>query len=257
MPARSNANGILYSEPTYSSEPESGIERSGDDYVQPPLPVATDDDGHDWSAWQKWFDAQIERHLDALAKDAGYTISTYCGELRDLIKVRAKKIDALELKIAEMRGAVDVLRGKGAPGSFNVRGTFDPAAVYNFHDVVCLGASSFIARRDSPGPCPGDDWQLLAGAGRRGARGERGPVGEAGPTPSGITVSTDGALVFRMSDGTRGTEVPLRAIFADVEIDRADYTLVIKTVTGANVVRLPLRPLFEQFVIEVATNAAR
>ena len=44
----------------------------------------------------------------------------------------------MELKLAEAIGALDVLRGKGAPGSFNIRGTFDADTVYSYLDVVAL-----------------------------------------------------------------------------------------------------------------------
>jgi hypothetical protein len=35
-------------------------------------------------------------------------------------------------------------------------------------DIVTFDKSSFIARHDEPGPCPGDGWQLIAAHGARG-----------------------------------------------------------------------------------------
>jgi hypothetical protein len=193
---------------------------------------------------------------DQAAENAGATVD----DLKNAFAVQAKRIAALELRLAMAMGAIDTLRARGVPGMPSVKGTFDPDKVYGYFDVVTVNGSTFIALKDGAGPCPGPDWSLLASAGRRGERGMRGPVGPRGidaPTLSGVTLSTDGALVFRMSDGTRSAEIPLRHIFADVEIERADYTVVVKTVTGADVVRLPMRELFEQFVIEATANAAR
>jgi hypothetical protein len=64
-----------------------------------------------------------------------------------------RAIHALELKIAECSGAVNVLRtGK----NLRVRGTFIADAKYEQLDVVMLNGSSFIARADNPGECPGE-----------------------------------------------------------------------------------------------------
>jgi hypothetical protein len=163
------------------------------------------------------------------------------------------------LRLATLSGVTDVLRGRGLPGMPRIRGTYDSDASYLAFDIVALGGSSFIARTDNPGPCPGDGWQLLAGVGKRGEKGARGRAGPAAAALgiNAITVSTDGALVFRTSDGRR-TELPLRAVFGEVEVDQATYGVVIRTVTGAELLRIEMRPLFEQFVIEAtATRAAR
>jgi hypothetical protein len=59
--------------------------------------------------------------------------------------------------------------------SLRVRRTFSEDAKYERLDIVAVNGSSFIAREDNPGECPGAGWQLLASAGRRGARGFAGP----------------------------------------------------------------------------------
>jgi hypothetical protein len=48
----------------------------------------------------------------------------------------AKRIKALELQLAETRGALDVLRGKGAPGAFRAKGTYDARASYKYLDTA-------------------------------------------------------------------------------------------------------------------------
>jgi hypothetical protein len=60
-----------------------------------------------------------------------------------------------------------------------VRGTFSADAHYQELDIVALGGGSFIARRDDPGPCPGDGWQSLTMPGKRGDKGPPGPRGDA------------------------------------------------------------------------------
>ncbi len=64
--------------------------------------------------------------------------------------------------------------------SFEIEGTFDPSRTdYRRLSVVAMNGGSFIARRDNPGTCPGDGWQLIASPGKRGQPGERGPAGKA------------------------------------------------------------------------------
>jgi hypothetical protein len=62
-----------------------------------------------------------------------------------------------------------------------IRGTYDAEARYQHLDIVAQGGSSFIARKDEPGACPGRDWQLIASAGRRGPHGADRTDGGARP----------------------------------------------------------------------------
>jgi hypothetical protein len=43
-----------------------------------------------------------------------------------------------------------------------IRGTWTPQAKYSVNDLVAKEGGSFVARKNDPGPCPGDDWQLIA-----------------------------------------------------------------------------------------------
>jgi hypothetical protein len=126
-------------------------------------------DTPDWSGWEAW----MEGHKNIVFEAVGEALGETAAGLE-------KRIKALELQLAEARGALNVLRGKEAPGSFNVRGTFDPDTVYNYLDVVAFNGSSWIATRDRPGDLPGPGWQLLSSAGKRGPRGEPGPPGAPG-----------------------------------------------------------------------------
>jgi hypothetical protein len=97
---------------------------------------------------------------------------------------------------------------------FTVRGTYDAEATYAQLDVVMVGGSSFVARYNDPGPCPGDGWQLHASRGSRGApgekgergdKGERGERGQPGPAVVALTVSDDAVLTLTMEDGQEFT----------------------------------------------------
>jgi hypothetical protein len=104
---------------------------------------------------------------------------------------------------------------KGEPGdagrdgrSFAIRGTWSETEAYRELDVVALNGASFGARRDDPGPCPGDGWQLIAAQGKRGNAGERGASvrgerGLPGVAPASIAVDDDGMLTLTNADGSR------------------------------------------------------
>jgi hypothetical protein len=107
-------------------------------------------------------------------------------------------------------------------------GTYDASAVHKKFDVCALNGSSFIARKDDPGECPGAGWQLLASAGRSGGRGERGEQGPRGMQgPKGDTASITGW-----------------------EIDAASYTATPLMSNGAKGPPLELRDLFKQFITD-------
>jgi hypothetical protein len=61
-----------------------------------------------------------------------------------------------------------------------VRGTYKSGEQYNKLDICAMNGSSFIARWDGPGECPGPDWQLLASRGKTGDKGQPGPRGPQG-----------------------------------------------------------------------------
>ncbi|MEO3475776.1 hypothetical protein AAFN86_28250 [Roseomonas sp. CAU 1739] len=82
--------------------------------------------------------------------------------------------------------------GASGPG-LAVRGTWSDAETYRMGDIAMLNGGSFIARRDAPGPCPGEGWQLLASPGKRGNR-----------TPGVVSmkISDEGMLTLRNGDGS-------------------------------------------------------
>jgi hypothetical protein len=98
--------------------------------------------------------------------------------------------------------------------AMRVRGTFAPNVNYACGDIVARDGATFIARRDNPGSCPGEGWQLMA---RQGARGVAGPRGERGrDAPVIRSWELDRGTYTAtpiMSDGTKGPGLELRALF--------------------------------------------
>ena len=114
----------------------------------------------------------------------------------------------------------------------HVRGTWRAEEAYAELDVVALNGGSFVARKDNPGPCPGEGWQLLVTRGVKGKDGEQGPRGEAGP---------------RGLPGDKGDPAPR---LTGWRIDRQAYRAVAKMSDGSEHA-LELRELFEQFQKDV------
>jgi hypothetical protein len=100
--------------------------------------------------------------------------------------------------------------------SLEVRGLFSDKETYKALDIVALNGGSFIAKRNNPGPCPGDGWQLIASQGKRGDKGERGLQGIPG-VPVVIQkwrLDRDNYIAVPvMSDGREGPPLELRSLF--------------------------------------------
>ena len=98
-----------------------------------------------------------------------------------------------------------------------VCGTHREGETYEYLDVVALGGSSFVARADDPGPCPGAGWQLVASAGRAGKPGPKGERGERGlpglPGPYLVRGYIDGFTLTLILSDTSKIEIPIRAAF--------------------------------------------
>lgn len=89
--------------------------------------------------------------------------------------------------------------------SLSIRGTWLDVNEYRALDVVALNGASFVAKRDNPGPCPGDGWQLMAIQGKQGKPGDRGapgPRGEVGPSLTDATIDDRGLMTLTNADGS-------------------------------------------------------
>lgn len=95
--------------------------------------------------------------------------------------------------------------GKDAD-EIEVRGTFDASSVYRRLNIVALNGAAFIARKDEPGPCPGEGWQMISMQGKSGRPGEAsrvpGPPGKPGPAVEELSVDGQGMLILRNADGS-------------------------------------------------------
>jgi hypothetical protein len=243
-------DGVLRTEPLETHRDYNGTS-SG-------RPLVAMEDEQNWGPWEQWMEGHKALLREELLEAAGTALGMVGREIEDKIAAQAKRIQALELKLAEVIGALNVLRGKGAPGSLNVKGTFDANTDYNYLDVVAFNGSSWVATRERPGELPGPDWQLLSSAGKRGPRGERGPVGRGGadaPRWAGISFDPKSmSFTTRMSDGSLGPTVSLDCIFADVSVDPGNYSIKFAMNDGSEF-RFSLRGLFEQFFYELKGDA--
>ena len=95
-------------------------------------------------------------------------------------------------------------------------------------DLVARDGGSYIARKDDPGTCPGEDWQVVTLPGKRGhqgPRGERGDKRDRGPpAPSIVSWIVDKAsysVTPVLSDGTKGPVLELRPLFAQFDAETA------------------------------------
>jgi hypothetical protein len=113
-----------------------------------------------------------------------------------------------------------------------VCGTYREGETYKHLDIVALGGSSFVARADNPGPCPGDGWQLIVSAGRAGKPGPKGEDGEPGP------------------QGERGLPGQAGLTILSWQIDRERYRTTPLMSDGSEGPALELRPLFERYHME-------
>ena len=109
-----------------------------------------------------------------------------------------------------------------------VRSTYDAEATYSRLDIVALNGSAFIARKDDPGVCPGDGWQVMSIRGKPGIKGppgERGGKGDPGaPAPTILAWKVDResyTVTPIMSDGVAGPPLNLRPFFAQYHEEAA------------------------------------
>lgn len=122
------------------------------------------------------------------------------------------------------------LAAAGVDGvSISLRGLYNEKADYCRLEVVNLNGGSFVAKRDNPGACPGDGWQLLASQGKRGDKGERGVSGEKG------------------ARGEKGDPAPRVVSW---QVDRKNFTVKFTLSDGSETPLLNLRGMFEQFQLE-------
>jgi len=160
-------------------------------------------------SWEAWVDAKLAEERERML---GIVTEVVAHLQRELAQT-----------ILEVRAASRPADGRDGR-SLVIRDTYDANARYHALDVIALDGASFVARRDAPGPCPGEGWQLVA---RQGPRGRPGPQGERGadgkpgvpaPTLKGWKLDRRHFLAIPiMSDGKEGPALELRALFEGAE----------------------------------------
>jgi len=233
--------------------------RSNGGTYAPPVAAATEDGGQ-WDGWERWMQGHLDIRTDQIVQGIARGMATHRIELESKLKQQQKQIHELELKCAQLAGALDVLR-KGVPGgALNPRGTHDSLTAYSALDVVMRGGSSWVAVKDFPGELPGPGWRLLASAGARGQRGPPGRQGERGDAaPVWRGVSFDPrkrSFVTKLSDGTEGPRIPLDFICTGVDLDPATYSVVFRLFDNSEM-KFSLRPLFQNFFDEIDAELQR
>jgi hypothetical protein len=157
-------------------------------------------------SWEAWVDAKLADQREHI--------------LGILTEVLARVQRDFAQTVLEVRAASRPADGRDGR-SLVIRDTYDANARYHALDVIALDGASFVARRDSPGPCPGDGWQMVAQQGKRGRPGPQGERGEKGRdglnAPRIVKWELDRGTYTAtpiMSDGTKGPGLELRALFA-------------------------------------------
>ena len=115
-----------------------------------------------------------------------------------------------------------------------IKGTYREDQAYTYLDIVALNGSSFIAKCDEPGMCPGEGWQVIASAGKQGKPGVKGDKGDRGDHGHhGVTTietrAFKGWIIDReryivtpiLADGSKGEPLNLHSLFEQYDNDRS------------------------------------
>jgi hypothetical protein len=218
----------------------------------------------DWDSWNAWADGRIAAALKRHQRFLMDVVGEALGEIRAGLRVEFRKeleaataklgielrelIAGLQIELARLETELARLETELArlltsleteTVGLHLRGAYRSDQDYDRLDVVTLDGSSYIARRESPGPCPGEGWRILASAGGTGPQGIRGPKGERGlPGPAG-------------ESGPPGKpDAPL----ADWRVDPDSYSAFPVMADGKEGPALELRALFQQFFNQVSRN---
>jgi hypothetical protein len=157
--------------------------------------VLAGDDRDGWGAWRNLLELRLMQEQDNERAFLTQVVADLQRDFQETVKA------AIETALAR-----------------RIRGTHDPKAEYFANDLVAKDGASFVAKRNSPGPLPGDGWQLLARQGARGVAGERGAPGRDAARITGWIVDRSTYRVTpRLSDNTLGPALELGELFAQGE----------------------------------------
>ncbi len=207
------------------------------------------EDRDSWNAWaDERINAALEQHQNFVTEVTGAALGEISAGLREEFR---KELETATGKLGvELRELIAAFgtefarlqtefarRGSQAlateTGGLHLRGAFRSDQDYDRLDIVTIEGSSYIARQDGPGPCPGNGWRILACAGPTGPQGPKGEHGLPGPT---------GRIGLQ---GKPGTSIN------GWRIEPASYSVYPIISDDKPGPALELRALFEQFIAEV------
>jgi hypothetical protein len=221
----------------------------------------------------------IEREV--LIESLGEALGIARTQLLDQIEPQLKKISAVELKLAELAGAIDILRGlqPPPPAKFPTIRTWTEDTIYHEGDIVAFAGGTFQALRDTARGPGAQDWVCLAKPGNSlTVRGTYDGDGDyrcldvtmingssfialkdrPGPCPSSDwqLLASRGSRGDRGPKGEPGLTGPrgergqAAAAIQSWQIDCARYAATPIMSDGSAGPELQLRGLFEQFIAE-------
>jgi hypothetical protein len=218
---------------------------------------------------------------EVLIESLGEALGIARRQLLDQIEPQLKKINALELKLAELAGAIDILRGlqPPPPAKFPNVKAWTEDVIYHEGDIVAFAGGTFQATKDTARVPGTQDWVCLAKQGDgfaiRGTydsdveyrcldvvmlngssfvalKDNPGPC----PGPDWHLLASRGSRGHRGPEGARGL-IGLRGergaeapTIRDWEIDRERYTATPVMSDGSRRPPLELHGLFERFLLE-------
>jgi hypothetical protein len=238
-------------------------------------PIVTRAPEPDWSGWEKWLRGHLDIEREVMIEAFGEALGTVCQELRD-------RISPLELKLAELTGAIDILRGlqPPPPAKFPVIDAWRPDRIHHEGAIVAHDGGTWQATRDT-GKAPGTkDWVALAVPGRDGRTPRvRGTYtadatyqaldlvmresssfiatrDDPGPCPGDgwqmiACGGKRGAAGEKGERGPKGDAGASGTTIRDWKLDRTHYVATPIMSDGREGPPLELRGLFEQFFLEV------
>jgi hypothetical protein len=233
---------------------------------------------YDWSGWERWLRGHLDIERELLIEGLGAALGIKSVEVLDRIEPQLRK---LELKLAELTGAVDVLRGKepSPPAKFPMVRAWQEDVVYHEGDVVAFAGACYQAAKDTARAPGTQDWVCLATGGNsltvRGTYNDDVEYccldvtiingssfvalkDKPGPCPGADwqLLASRGSRGDRGLKGERGFIGPRgergqgAASVQSWQIDRAHYAAIPIMSDGSAGAALELRGLFEQFVSE-------
>src|SRR5215831_17025773 len=116
-------------------------------------------------AWDRWFRSSLERELGALHRALGQCLAEERRKFGDQLE---RKTSALELKMAKLSGAVDVLRGAQPPPPANFPSVkaWSEDMIYHEGEIVTFAGGTWQAQRDTARAPGTRDWVCLAASGK-------------------------------------------------------------------------------------------